>query len=85
MDYLMRSIASYVTIERIQSGIKRTSKMGIIIFGRFLKRSGGNMEVTSPLTFEISGEPFLLEKHICLLHDDTGMHFGLTICFKGRG
>lgn len=26
------------------------------------------MEVTSPLTFEISGEPFLLEKRICLLH-----------------
>ena len=26
------------------------------------------MEVTSPLTFEISGEPFLLEKRIRLLH-----------------
>jgi len=26
------------------------------------------MEVTSPLTFEISGEPFLLEKRISLLH-----------------
>ena len=26
------------------------------------------MEITSPLTFEISGEPFLLEKRIRLLH-----------------
>ena len=26
------------------------------------------MEIISPLTFKISGEPFLLEKRICLLH-----------------